>query len=76
VHPCARVIIDHYCIKVYFGDALHIYVKRSSFLGLSSWSDGPSDYSIEFSLTDGSVLVEYDDPEKWLAILKLLDGVL
>lgn len=71
-----RVAVDHYAIRVYFGDVLHIHVKRSAFLGLQSWSDGPNDYSIEFSLTEGSILTEYDDAEKWLAILKLLDGVL
>lgn len=72
-----RIEVDHYAIRVYFGDALHLHVDRSAYLGLQAWSDGPNDYSIEFSLRENSaLLVEYDNAEKWLAILKLLDGVL
>jgi len=74
--PAPRVVADHYSIKVYFGDVLHVHVKRSAFLGLQSWSDGPHHYSIEFSLTDGFLTVEYDDAENWRAILGALDRLL
>jgi len=71
-----RVVADHYSIKVYFGDALHVHIRRSVYLGFQSWSDGPHDYSIEFALEGGSILTEYDNAENWLAILRALDGVL
>lgn len=71
-----NVVVDHYSIRVYFGDVLHLHIKRSAFHGLQSWSDGPNDYSIEFSVGEGSILVEYDGADKWRAVLKALDGVL
>jgi len=71
-----RVVADHYSIRIYFGNVLHVYLKRSAFLGLQSWSDSSNEFSIEFALVGGSLIVEYDDAEKWLAILKGLDGIL
>jgi hypothetical protein len=71
-----RVEVDHYSIRVYFGDALHIHIRRSVYLGFQSWSDGPHDFSIEFALDGGSLLTEYDNAESWRSILRALDGAL
>ena len=71
-----RVVVDHYSIRIYFGNVLHVYIKRSEFLGLQSWSDSSNEYSIEFALVGGSLIVEYDEAEKWLEILKAMDGIL
>ena len=71
-----RVCIDHYSIRIYFGEVLHLYVKRLELLGLQSWRDGEHSYSIEFTLTGGSITAEYDDADKWRVILKALDDIL
>jgi hypothetical protein len=71
-----RVVVDYYGIRIYFGAVLHLHVKRSKLLGVQSWRDGETNYSIEFVLNGGSVRAEYDDRATWETILKALDEVL
>lgn len=71
-----RVVLDHYAIRIYFGEILHLHIDRSKLLGMQSWTDGNFDYSIEYVMRGGSVRTEYSDRGTWEAILKSLDGIL
>lgn len=71
-----NVAVDHYAVRIHFGDLLHAHFKRSEYLGLQSWTDGPHDYSIEVTLTGGSITLEYESAENWRAVLTALDKVL
>jgi hypothetical protein len=72
-----RVVTDHYAIRVYFGDVLHLHVDRAKYVGLQSWTDHAASYSIEITTRDGaSITLEYDRADKWRAVLKAIDEVL
>lgn len=63
-------------IKIRFGGVLHAHIVRSKLLGLQSWHYGSKNYYIEYAMTDGFILCEYDDLEKFNFILSKLDGLL
>lgn len=72
-----RVVADHYAVRVYFGDVLHLYFDRAQFAGLQSWNDHAASYSIEIIMRDGAAITtEYDHYDKWRAVLAALDDVL
>lgn len=61
-------IIEFDSIRVYFGDELHIDIRRSTYRGMQSWK-WPGNYVIEFAL-DGCLLkVEYTTEDRWKAVL-------
>jgi hypothetical protein len=63
-------------LRIYFGDTLHLHVKRSKLLGVQSWRYGENNYSIEYTMDGNNILTEYDDKEKFEAILRRLDEIL
>ncbi len=65
--------ISHYFIKVYVNGLLHVMVKRNEFVGISSWSDGNSKYSIEYHTNQTSILTEFDSRENWERVLVVLN---
>lgn len=72
--PVIKVEMRHYSLRVYINDILHVCIPRPLFGAFQSWRDGPNHFSIEYYLKDGTkLLTEYDDPEKWKAILAGLD---
>lgn len=71
-----RVERNFYHLRVYFGEALHLHIDNTKFLGMQAWQDGECECSIEFALTDGSMCVEYDSEAKWLEVLRGLERVL
>jgi hypothetical protein len=72
----ATVQISYYSIRIYFDGKLHVYIPRIEFLGLQSWQDSPTNFSIEFILRGGCLKTEYDTREVWLHILSQLDSLL
>lgn len=65
----ARIEFDS--IRVYFGNDLHIDIRRSTYRGMQAWK-WPGHYVLEFAL-DGSLLkVEYTQEERWKAVLSAL----
>lgn len=71
-----RVEIKFDSIRVYFGDLLHLHVKRSKLLGIQSWRYGDNNYFIEFTMEGNAIVCEYDDNEKFSAVLAQLDKLL
>jgi hypothetical protein len=70
------VTITHYSIKVYFGEHLHLYAAMKDFIGIESWKDSPTNFSIKFAMKGGSIHCQYDDRERWLSILDQLNTLL
>ena len=70
------VVLDHYAIRIYFGEVLHLHLDRAKLLGVQAWTDGDHDFSIEYALSGGSIVTEYSDREVWRSILAALDHVL
>lgn len=71
-----EVVLTHYSLKVRFGGVLHLRIPRRELICISSWSDDPKHFSIEYTLRGGDTVCEYDDEEKWRFILKRLDELL
>lgn len=59
--------------RIYLNGILHLAFVRRDFVGLQSWKSA-SVYSIELTFRDrAAITLEYDDPLKWAAVLKLLE---
>lgn len=71
-----RVELHFDAIKIYFGNLLHAYILRSKLLGIQSWRAGENNYFIEYTLNGNNLLTEYDDLEKFQAVLKGLEEIL
>lgn len=72
-----QVSLTHYSLKVHFGTALHLRIPRNDLIGFQAWQDGPTHFSIEYTIRNGQpIRCEYDERSKWLAILAGLDEVL
>ena len=70
------VELAYNAIRVRFDGVLHMHIKRTDLLAVQAWRF-QKNYSIEYTLAGGkTVLSEYDDEAKWLAILAGLDKVL
>lgn len=55
-------------IRVYFGDTLHIDIRRSQYRALQGWK-WEGNYIIEFILDGGVLKVEYTDEQRWKSVL-------
>jgi hypothetical protein len=65
--------INHYTIKLFIDNFVHVHIERKEFVGYSSWSDGNGAYSIEFITKTNSFIIEQDTKEKWMQILTVLN---
>lgn len=65
-------------LTVHFAGILHLTFARSKLLGVQSWVMNESKkFCIEYTFLDGAtILTEYDDANKFRAILNRLDAVL
>lgn len=71
--PKIKVEMQHYALRVYVNDILHVSIPRGN-IAVQSWRDGPNHYSIEYYYGAGQkILTEYDSEEKWHAVLAGLD---
>lgn len=63
-------------LSVYINGLLHLRVRYDGLKAIQSWEEGDKGYRVEFSYDDGeSVLAEYDQLEKFTAVLKALDEI-
>lgn len=60
-------------IRIYINDVLSVFLKRSELLGFYGLVNGGGKFQIEFCLVGGNLICEYDDFEKFKAILTELD---
>jgi hypothetical protein len=68
---------DFYAIRVYFGEALHLSLRRADLWAVQSWVESAERACIEFtSVTGASVTCEYEDPAIFGHLLAELDKVL
>lgn len=71
-----EVSIGFDCVKIHFGGVLHLHLLRPIY-AMQSWvQERHGKYTIQFTTGGGEVTSEYDDKEKWLAILAGLDRAL
>lgn len=69
-----RGAIEFDSIRIYFGDELHIDIRRSTYRGLQTWK-WPGHYAIEFALDGATLKVEYTHEERWKAVRDALMGL-
>lgn len=66
-------------IKIFINSLVHLALKKESVVGFQSWIEGKGiedkNYHIEFYLIKKTIRVEYDQIEKWKAILKLIETI-
>jgi hypothetical protein len=68
--PDPVVRVTHYAVVEFFG-LPHLVLDRARWIGMHSWRDGPNQHSIEWVMAGGpNVRTEYDDIDKWKAILR------
>lgn len=62
-------------IRIYITGLVHLMLKKKELIGFMAWMIGDESpkYRIEFYLKSRVVFTEYDTPEKWKEILRLLD---
>lgn len=69
-----NLIKEYPFIKIYINDILHLKFKEREFLGIQSWKEGKELFCIEYYFqNDQVILSEYDEMEKWIEILKLIE---
>lgn len=68
------VKLEFGAVKIFFGDVLHLSIKRSDLLGIQSWKYRDQ-FCIEYTLKGGDILTEYEHLEHFEAILKGLEKV-
>lgn len=61
--------------KLYINDLPHLVIN-DRIIGYQSYIEENKWYKIEFYLKDKTILVEYENDEHWVQILKELDKVL
>ena len=66
-----RAEVSRGILYIVKGDMVHLMFKLQDFVALHSWvNDGFG--RIEITLKTGEILAEYDTPEKWGSVLRLL----
>jgi hypothetical protein len=71
-----EITIEYESIKIRFGGTLHLHLQRPIF-AVQAWvQERQSKYTIQYTTGGGEVTSEYDDKEKWVAILIALDKIL
>lgn len=70
-----RITVENACgsVKVKFGGVTHINFRLDRFLGFQTWKQSDQHFCIEVKLVGGDICTEYDDREKWIAIIAGLD---
>lgn len=65
-------------LKVRFGDVAHLRIDAAKLLGYQSWREGYGNrkFIIEYTMTGGQIVCQYDSKEKWKTILDGLDAAL
>jgi hypothetical protein len=71
-----EVSVSFESIKIHFGGTLHLHLQRPVFAAQSWVQERQGKYVIQYTTGGGDVTSEYDDREKWSAILNALDKVL
>lgn len=72
-YKCVR---SFYSLKIYIDNILHLEIRMENHDGIQSWYEdsGKKMFCIEFYRKVGaSILLEYDEKDKWETILKLID---
>jgi hypothetical protein len=63
-------------IAVLINGIPHLSLDREKLVGFQSWKENTR-YTIEWTFSEGAVIItEYDDKDKWSAILKEVDVIL
>lgn len=76
--PAISVEMSFNALKVRFGNVTHLRIDATKLIGHQSWREGYGNrkFVIEYTLTGGQIICEYDSEEKWKAILSGLDAAL
>jgi hypothetical protein len=68
--------INYYSLRLYIEGILALHIRRRKYIGFHAWTDGNERYCIEFHTGKKNILTEWDNIDKWKAILKELDDKL
>ena len=71
-----EVAVSYESIKIRFGGVLHLHLQRPIY-AVQAWvQEREAKFTIQYTTAAGEVTSEYDEREKWLAILAGLDKAL
>ena len=72
IHPPIKGAIEFDSIRVYFGELVHIDIRRRTYRGMQTFIY-PGNYIIEFSMENTPPMrVEYVEVERFVAVVKAL----
>lgn len=69
----AAITLSANQFKIHFDTILHLTIRLDELIGVHSWHQGGMFY-IEYTTKTNYILTEYDTKEKWMEVLKLIDG--
>lgn len=74
--PDVHVELHLDTLRVAFNTVTHVRLDPRKLLGHQAWVDnnGNNKFVIEYTMEGGSIRCEYDDIEKWKAVLDGLDA--
>lgn len=71
-----EVVVSYESIKIRFGGLLHLHLQRPIY-AVQSWvQERQAKFTIQYTTAGGEVTSEYDNREKWEAILSQIDKIL
>ena len=56
-------------IRVFINGTLHIYILKENLLAINSFNNAENDYAIKIHFKTNTILIQYDNKQKWIAVL-------
>ncbi len=63
-------------IRIFINNTLHVYILKENLLAINSFNNAENDYSIQIHFKSNTILLQYDNKQKWVAVLKELNSKL
>jgi hypothetical protein len=64
-------------IRIFINNTLHVYILKENLLAINSFNNAENDYSIQINFkSNNTIFLQYDNKQKWVAVLKELNSKL
>jgi hypothetical protein len=63
-------------IRIFINNTLHIFIVKENLLAINSFNNAENDHSIQIHFKTNTILLQYDNKQKWINVLKELNSKL
>jgi hypothetical protein len=63
-------------IRIFINNSLHIYILKENLLAINSFNNAENDYAIKIHFKTNTILLQYDNKDKWISVLGELNSKL